>query len=90
VLIRHALPNALGPSFQVIALSIAYLAAGVIVVEYVFNYPGIGGAMRDAVATHDLPVIQTLALLIAGLYIVLNLLADLGTILVTPQLRTSL
>jgi peptide/nickel transport system permease protein len=90
VIRRHALPNALGPTFQVIALSLAYLAAGVIVVEYVFNYPGIGGALRDAVATHDLPVIQTLAMLIAGLYVVLNLLADIGTILVTPRLRTRL
>jgi peptide/nickel transport system permease protein len=90
VIRRHALPNAMGPTFQVIALSLAYLAAGVIVVEYVFNYPGIGGALRDAVATHDLPVIQTLAMLIASLYVVLNLLADVGTILVTPRLRTRL
>jgi len=90
VMRRHALPNAMGPTFQVIALSLAYLAAGVIVVEYVFNYPGIGGALRDAVATHDLPVIQTLAMMIAGLYVLLNLLADVGTILVTPRLRARL
>ena len=48
---RHALPNALGPTFQVIAINLAYLAGGVIVVEYVFNYAGIGAALRDAVAT---------------------------------------
>lgn len=88
VLRRHALPNALGPTFQVIAINLAYLAGGVIVVEYIFNYAGIGGALRDAVVNHDLPVVQALAMLIAGLYVVLNLLADIATILVTPRLRT--
>jgi len=90
VITRHALPNALGPTFQVIALNLAYLAGGIIVVEYVFNYAGIGGALRDAVSNHDLPVIQALAMLIAGLYVALNLLADIATIMVTPKLRTRL
>jgi len=90
VITRHALPNALGPTFQVIALNLAYLAGGIIVVEYVFNYGGIGSELRDAVYNHDLPVIQALAMLIAGLYVVLNLLADVATILVTPKLRTRL
>jgi peptide/nickel transport system permease protein len=90
VIQRHALPNALGPTFQVIALNLAYLAGGVIVVEYVFNYAGIGGALRDAVSNRDLPVIQAVALLIAGLYVLLNLIADIATILVTPRLRTRL
>lgn len=90
VLRRHALPNALGPTFQVIAINLAYLAGGVIVVEYIFNYAGIGGALRDAVANHDIPVVQALAMVIAGLYVVLNLLADIGTILVTPRMRTKL
>jgi peptide/nickel transport system permease protein len=90
VILRHALPNALGPTFQVIALNLAYLAGGVIVVEFVFNYAGIGGALRDAVFNRDLPVIQALAMLIAGLYVVLNLLADIGTIIVTPRLRARL
>jgi peptide/nickel transport system permease protein len=90
VITRHALPNALGPTFQVIALNLAYLAGGIIVVEYVFNYAGIGGALRDAVSNHDLPVIQALAMLIAGLYVVLNLIADIATIMVTPKLRTRL
>jgi peptide/nickel transport system permease protein len=90
VITRHALPNALGPTFQVIALNLAYLAGGIIVIEYVFNYAGIGGALRDAVSNHDLPVIQALAMLIAGLYVVLNLLADIATIMVTPKLRTRL
>jgi peptide/nickel transport system permease protein len=90
VLLRHALPNALGPVFQVIALNLAYLAGGIIVVEYVFNYTGIGSAIQEAVINHDLPVIQALAMLIAAVYVVLNLLADVATILVTPRLRTRL
>ena len=90
VIVRHALPNALGPTFQVIAINLAYLAGGVIVVEYVFNYAGIGGALRDAVSTQDLPVVQALSMLIAAVYVVLNLLADIATIIVTPRLRTRL
>lgn len=90
VLIRHALPNAIGPALQVIALNLAYLAGGAVVVEYVFNYPGIGSALQDAVVNHDVPVVQALAMLIAGVYVVLNLLADVATILVTPRLRTRL
>jgi len=90
VLVRHALPNALGPVFQVIALNLAYLAGGIVVVEYVFNYSGIGSALQDAVVNHDLPVVQALAMLIAAVYVVLNLLADVATILVTPRLRTRL
>jgi peptide/nickel transport system permease protein len=90
VLLRHALPNALGPVFQVIALNLAYLAGGIVVVEYVFNYSGIGSALQEAVVNHDLPVVQALAMLIAAVYVVLNLLADVATILVTPRLRTRL
>jgi len=90
VLLRHALPNALGPVFQVIALNLAYLAGGIVVVEYVFNYSGIGSALQDAVVNHDLPVVQALAMLIAAVYVVLNLLADVATIMVTPKLRTRL
>jgi len=90
VLRRHALPNAIGPVFQVIAINLAYLAGGIVVVEYVFAYPGIGSALLDAVVNHDIPVVQALAMLIAGVYVVVNLLADVATILVTPRLRTQL
>ncbi len=90
VLLRHALPNALGPVFQVIALNLAYLAGGIIVVEFVFNYTGVGSAIQEAVINHDLPVIQALAMLIAAVYVILNLLADVATIFVTPRLRTRL
>jgi peptide/nickel transport system permease protein len=90
VLIRHALPNALGPVFQVIALNLAYLAGGIVVVETVFNYSGIGWGLQEAVVSHDMPVVQALAMLIAAVYVVLNLLADVATIMVTPRLRTRL
>jgi peptide/nickel transport system permease protein len=90
VLWRHALPNAIAPAIQVIALNLAYLAGGIVVVEFVFGYPGIGGAFVDAVSNRDLPVVQALALLIAVAYVLLNLLADVATILVIPRLRTSI
>ena len=90
VLWRHAMPNAVGPAFQVIALNLAYLAGGVIVVERLFNFPGIGSALADAVRSRDLPVIQFLTLIIASVYVLTNLLADIGTVLVTPRLRTRL
>jgi peptide/nickel transport system permease protein len=90
VLWRHAVPNGIAPTFQVIAINLAYLAGGIVVVEAVFNYPGIGLAFVDAVRSRDMAVVQALALLIAALYVGLNLLADLATILVSPRLRTSL
>lgn len=90
VLGRHALPNAIVPAIQVIALNLAWLAGGVVVVEYLFNYPGIGSALMDAVSNRDLPVIQAITLLIAGLYVMFNLTADILTILVSPRLRTGL
>jgi peptide/nickel transport system permease protein len=90
VLWRHAVPNGIAPTFQVIAINLAYLAGGIVVVESVFNYPGIGAGFVDAVHGRDMPVVQALSLLIAALYVVLNLLADIATILVSPRLRTSL
>ncbi len=90
VLWRHGFPNAVGPIFQVVALNLAYLAGGVVVVERLFNFPGIGSALADAVQTRDLPVMQFIALVIAAVYVLTNLLADLGTVLVTPRLRTRL
>jgi peptide/nickel transport system permease protein len=90
VLWRHALPNGIAPAIQVIALNLAYLAGGIVVVEFVFGYPGIGGAFVDAVSNRDVPVVQALAILIAGLYVFLNLCADIATILVSPRLRTAI
>jgi peptide/nickel transport system permease protein len=90
VLWRHAVPNAIGPTLQVVAFNVAYLAGGVIIIENLFNYPGLGAALRDAVTDVNVPVVQFIAMLISGIWVVVNLLADLGTILVTPRLRTTL
>jgi peptide/nickel transport system permease protein len=90
VLNRHALPNALAPALQVTALNLAWLAGGVVVVEYLFAFPGIGSALVDAVANRDMPMVQAICLLIAGFYVLANLTADILTILVSPRLRTGL
>jgi peptide/nickel transport system permease protein len=90
VLWRHAVPNAIGPTLQVAAFNIAYLAGGVIIVENLFNYPGLGVALRDAVPDVNVPVVQFIAMFLTAIWVVVNLLADLGTILVTPRLRTAL
>jgi peptide/nickel transport system permease protein len=90
ILWRHAVPNAHAPTLQAIALSLAWLAGGIVIVEFVFNYPGVGHAFLDAVNNRDIPVVQALALLLSAVYVVLNLLADVATILVSPRLRTAL
>jgi peptide/nickel transport system permease protein len=72
---------------QVIALTLAYLAGGVVAIEYVFNYPGIGASLIDSVQNRDLPVVQFLCLFIAALYIILNLLADVASSLIDPRTR---
>jgi peptide/nickel transport system permease protein len=87
---RHAVPNAVAPAIQVTALNFAYLAGGIVVIEYVFGYAGIGSALVDGVHNRDLPVVQALVMLIAAVYVVLNVLADIAAILVSPRLRTSL
>jgi peptide/nickel transport system permease protein len=89
VIWRHAVPNAIVPAIQVTALQLAWMAGGVVVVEFVFQYPGIGAALVDAVANRDMPVVQTVTMLAAAIYVFLNLAADLATILVTPRLRTA-
>lgn len=86
VVLRHALPNAWAPIANVIAFSLAYLVVGVVVVEVVFVYPGIGQAMVDAVRSRDIPVVQACALIFAATYILLNLLADLAAIVTNPRL----
>ncbi len=83
----HALPNALGPIVSVVALNLAYLVVGVVVVENVFVYPGVGQYMVDAVAKRDVPVIQACGLVFAGVFVTLNTLADITAILVNPRLR---
>ncbi|QEW23389.1 ABC-transporter permease protein (plasmid) [Paracoccaceae bacterium] len=86
VILRYALPNAIGPIASVIAINLAYLISGVVVVEVVFVYPGIGQSMVDAVRNRDVPVIQACALIFAVTYIVLNLIADVISIVSNPRL----
>jgi peptide/nickel transport system permease protein len=85
---RHALPNALLPTINAIALTVAWLIGGVVVVETVFNFPGVGRLMVSAVEDRDLPVVQALGLLGAALYIGINLAADLLTLWLSPRLRS--
>ena len=86
VIIRHALPNAWAPIATVIAFNLAYLVVGVVVVEVVFVYPGVGQMMVDAVSSRDMPVVQACALIFAATYILLNLLADIVSIVTNPRL----
>jgi peptide/nickel transport system permease protein len=90
VVLRHALRNALAPMIQASALTLLFLSGGVVVVETVFSYPGLGYALIQAVDQRDIPVIQTLVVLIAAACVVINLLADLAGIMVTPRLRARL
>lgn len=87
VIVRHALPNALAPIINVVALNLAYLITGVVVVEVVFVYPGIGQLFVDSVKTRDIPVVQACCLIFAAAYILLNLTADIMSILSNPRLR---
>jgi peptide/nickel transport system permease protein len=87
VVVRHALPNALGPIATVVALNLAYLVVGVVVVEVVFVYPGMGQYMVDAVAKRDVPAVQACTLVFAATYVALNLTADLLGIVSNPRLR---
>ncbi|MEE4236091.1 MAG: ABC transporter permease [Anderseniella sp.] len=86
VILKHALPNAWAPIVNVIAFNLAYLVVGVVVVEVVFVYPGIGQLMVDAVSTRDIPVVQACALIFAATYILLNLFADIVSIVTNPRL----
>ncbi len=87
VIVHHALPNAWAPIINVVALNLAYLITGVVLVEVVFVYPGIGQALVDAVSKRDFPVVQACCLIFAATFILLNLLADVGSILTNPRLR---
>lgn len=89
VVLRHVLPNALLPAINVIALTVAWLLGGVVVVETVFNYPGLGRLMVDAISERDLRVVQAIALILASVYVGVNLAADLLTLALNPRLRTA-
>ena len=88
IVFSHALPNALLPAINVVALTIAWLLGGVVVIEVVFNYPGLGRMMIDAISDRDLPVVQAIALIVASVYVGVNLTADILTMVANPRLRT--
>ena len=87
IIARHAFPNAISPVVNVVMLNLAYLVVGVVVVEVVFVYPGMGQFLVDHVAKRDIPVVQACGLVFAGVYIGLNMLADVISILSNPRLR---
>ena len=86
IITRHALPNALAPIVNVIAINLAYLVVGVVIVEVVFVYPGLGQLLVDSVSKRDVPVVQACSMIFASVYILLNLFADIISILTNPRL----
>ena len=86
IIVKHALPNALAPIINVVVINLAYLVVGVVIVEVVFVYPGLGQLLIDAVRSRDIPVVQATGLLFAGAYILLNLTADVLSIVTNPRL----
>lgn len=87
LVLRHALPNALGPIANAVALSLSFLLGGVVIVETVFNYPGLAKLMVDAVSTRDMPLVQACAMIFCAGYLLLVLVADIVAILANPRLR---
>ena len=87
VIVKHALPNSWAPIVNVVALNLAYLITGVVLVEVVFVYPGIGQLLVDSVTKQDFPLVQACCLIFAATFILLNLAADVGAILTNPRLR---
>ena len=85
---KHVLPNALLPAINVVALTIAWLLGGVVVTEVVFNYPGLGRLVIESISNRDLPTVQALAIILASIYVSINLLADLLTLMLNPRLKT--
>jgi peptide/nickel transport system permease protein len=87
VIVKHALPNAWSPIIQVVILNLAWLVVGVVLVEVVFVYPGLGALMVDSVQLRDTPLVQSTAMVFAAVYVCLNLLADILSIIANPRLR---
>ena len=87
VLLRHAAPNAVAPTIQVIGLMLLYLAGGIVVVEYIFNFPGIGSALVAAVSGRDVPTIQYAVLILAAFYVCVNIATDLLVLAASPRRR---
>jgi peptide/nickel transport system permease protein len=89
VLLVHALPNSLAPIVQVVGLNLLYLAGGIVVVEYVFNYPGVGASLVDAVNNRDIPMIQFIVLVLAAFYVFVNIVSDVIALMATPRRRVA-
>ncbi|CAG4901982.1 MULTISPECIES: ABC transporter permease [Acidithrix] len=87
IVIVHALPNAIAPTIQVIGLTVLYLAGGIVIVEDIFNFPGVGQGLVSAVANRDIPVIQFMVFILAALYVIVNILTDVVALLATPRRR---
>ncbi len=87
IILRHAFYNAIGPIVNVVALNLAYLVSGVVIVETIFAYPGLAKLMIDGVQTRDLPLVQATGMIFCGVYVVLIILADVAAILSNPRLR---
>ncbi len=87
VIWRHALPNALGPAIQDIAINAAWLLGGALIVENIFNYPGVGQAVVRALLEHDVPVVETISCALVLAYVVITTLADVANMLLNPRLR---
>lgn len=87
IILRHALPNAVGPIINVIAMNLGYLVSGVVVVETIFSFPGLGRMMVDSVANRDVPLVQAVAMVFCLVYVNVNLMADLLVILTNPRHR---
>ena len=87
IILRHAFFNTIGPIVNVIALNLAYLVSGVVIVETIFSYPGLAKLMIDGVQTRDLPLVQACAMIFCGTYVILIILADVAAIMANPRLR---
>ncbi len=87
IILRHALLNAIGPIVNVIALNLAYLVSGVVVIETIFSYPGLAKLMVDGVQTRDIPLVQACGMIFCSTYVVLILIADIASIVTNPRLR---
>jgi len=87
IILRHALLNSIGPIINVIALNLAYLVSGVVIMETIFAYPGLAKLMVDGVQTRDIPLVQACGMIFCTTFVVLILIADLATIVSNPRLR---
>jgi peptide/nickel transport system permease protein len=87
VVLKHIMPNAIAPIVNAMALSLSYLLGGAVIVETIFNYPGLASLMVNAVTSRDMPLLQACAMIFCAAYLILMLIADVTAILANPRLR---